>query len=476
MSEDLYTFNEEFNLSVQKKFISLLLYDQTWAKLNGFDIVKPEYFENRTLHNVCKWIHEFYNQYKTLPTKLHLSEKAKDFMNLRGLSTNEFYQYTELLDEIFTIDDNDNFEYFKEKAVVFVRQVAWKKACLNATKALNVNNYEDSLNAAIEEFKKVLAIGAENDLGIDFDSVNLGFLDLLKEDYDKSSMVPTGIPGWDEALGGGFVKKNLHLIGGAPGFGKSRTMAYLTKVALQAYKKVIFITLELSEVETMTNIITSMTGIGMHEMLVPENAKMYEEKLMQFKDVFKPNLVVKFYKPSAVTADTIHNFIQKVIRHKEETTGKEWKPDYILIDYLDKLLPVQKVKGNTYEDIGGVCDDCKNLAITFNCPVISGSQLGRFSWDLKGDEVISMSSIAESARKIHLCHSLTTLNANPAEKELGKVRLYMAKSRSGIPGRQIFVDNNLGKCNMTECIEPWDAKDVFASTAGVATNIKTNSK
>ena len=48
------------------------------------------------------------------------------------------------------------------------------------------------------------------------------------------------------------------------------------------------------------------------------------------------------------------------------------------------------------------------IAITFSCPVISGSQLGRISWDLKGDEVISMSSIAESAKKVHLAHSLTT--------------------------------------------------------------------
>ena len=355
---------------------------------------------------------------------------------------------------------------------MFVRQAAWKQVLAQGADTLKEGNYEEAINA----FKKVLTLGSENDLGLDFsDTTTEKFLDLLKEDYDKGSMLQTGIPGWDKALGGGFVKKNLHLIGAAPGGGKSKTMAFLTKQALMTSKKVVFITLELSETETQANINCAITGLNMYQMLNPENRNEFEHKLAMFKDTFNPQCIVKFYKPGAITADTIHNFIQKVIQYKEETLGISWKPDVIFVDYLDKLLPTQKVKGNIYEDVGGVATDLKNLAITFDCPFISGSQLGRYTWSIKGDQVVNMDAIAESAQKIHLAHSLTTLNANPAEKEQGKVRLYLAKSRSGIPGTVVWCNNDLGKCKMEE-IEPWNPNTMITTTTFTIKDTTTGSK
>ena len=128
-----------------------------------------------------------------------------------------------------------------------------------------------------------------------------------------------------------------------------------------------------------------------------------------------------------------------------------------------------------YEDVGGVATDLKNLGITFDCPVISGSQLGRYTWTLKGDQVINLDAIAESAQKVHICHSLTTLNANPAEKEQGKVRLYMAKSRSGIPGSVVWCNNDLGKCRMHE-IEPWDPNTMITTTTFSIKDAQNGSK
>ena len=45
------SFDTEFTLDIQKKFLQLLIFDQKWAALNGLDIIKPEFFENRILTN-----------------------------------------------------------------------------------------------------------------------------------------------------------------------------------------------------------------------------------------------------------------------------------------------------------------------------------------------------------------------------------------------------------------------------------------
>ena len=458
MSNDLnQSFDSEFTLAVQKKFLSLMIYDPSWTKISGLDVIKPEYFENHYLQNICKWIRNYTKKYKTVPTKLVLQEKAKDLINNKTLQEREYFTYQDYIDEIFTIQDSDDYEFFKDKAVKFARMAAWKQALNDATGALTITNYEQALS----KFTEVLQIGMENDLGIDYTNRNPEeSLELLNDDYDPKNMIKTGIEGWDRALGGGFTRNNIHIIGACPGGGKSRIMAFLAKQAICAGKKVIFITLELSEVETEANINSAVTGLTLHDMLNPENREEFIRKRNAFINTFGGEIMIKFYRPGSINTDTIHNYIRKVINDKKESlNGIEWKPDLIIVDYLDKLLPIQKVRANSYEDMGAVANDLKNLAISFGCPLITGSQLGKYSWNVSGNDVISMDSIAESAQKVHLAHSMTTVNFNPGEKALSRARLYLAKSRSGIPNSIVWVENNLGKCCLTE-IEPWDPKQV----------------
>jgi len=472
MEEINNSFEEEFNTDVQIKFIGLLVQDKTWAELNGFDLIKPEYFENRILNRVCSWIHSYYKKRKDIPTKLILTEEAKNYANDHN-DMQSYFKYEQIINDIYTVEGGDAArEEFKEKVITFIKQAKWKQTLKNGTLAFSINN----VNQAIERFKEILAIGTENDLGLDMSTLsNDDFLAMMGETYDKKNMIKTGIPGWDAALGGGFVKDNLHILGGAPGFGKSKTMAYLAKQALMDGKKVVFITLELSEVETMANIKIAISGISFFDMLKPENRIEFDSKCANFENTFSKDLVVKFYKPATVNCDTIENYIMKVIQYKKEKEGRDWKPDVIYLDYLDKLLPTQKIKGSLYEDIGGVTDDCKNLAITFHCPVISGSQLGRSVWNIKGSEVISLDSLAESARKAHLAHSITTINVNPGEKAVGKARLFMAKSRSGKPGTTIYIEQNLGKCLLYE-VDPWDPETLQGTTGYTIKSVMSSSK
>lgn len=454
-----HSFDEDFSISVQKKFLSLLVFDRGWADFTGFSIITPKCFENQILSNICYWIHSYHKKYTGAPTKAACCKMMEDFINEHHLGTKDYYVYKQYIDDIFELQETDDLEFFKQKAIDFTRKVAWENLLKNGTDTLRAGNYEDAINA----FRKVLLIGSESDLGLDMSTLTMDeFMKGLSESYDKENMLSTGIEEWDAALNGGFVKNNIHLICAPPGGGKSRTMAYLAKHALTMYKKVIFITLELNEHETMANIYTSATGMTLRDMMDIRNREEFTYKLNMFKNTFNPNIVVKFFKPNAITTDTIHNFIYKIMQEKKEKFGIDWKPDVIFIDYMDKLLPTQKMRGNAYEDGGLVATDCKNLAISFSCVLVTASQLGRYTWSLQGDNVVTMDSVAESAQKVHLAHSMTTLNANPAEKENNKVRLYIAKSRTGTPGKIIFCENNLGKCNLKQ-IEPWDPNTLMTT-------------
>jgi len=271
------------------------------------------------------------------------------------------------------------------------------------------------------------------------------------------------IPVYDLTVDGNIPNFQLDaqvFVHNCPGGGKSRIMAFLTKQAVMAGKRVIFISCELDETETMANINSSITGLSMYDILKPENREEFIKRITNFKNTFGGNLKIKFYGPKTVNCDTIHNYIRKVMQEeKEKLNGIEWKPDFIVVDYMDNLLPIQKMKGSLYEDGGAVANDLKNLAISFDCPIVTGSQLGKFSWNIKEGDVISMDSIAESAAKVHLAHSMTTVNSNPGEKALGRARLFLAKSRSGSANSVVWVENDLPRCRLRE-IDEWSPKDV----------------
>lgn len=283
-------FEDEFGLDVQKKFIGLLLRDKTWAELNGFDIIKPEYFQNKILKLICKWIHDYHREYKDFPTKLVLSEQAKTYVNDNHLPINEYFLYTTALDDIFFIEGGEaDIEFFKNKAITFVRQQAWKAALGKGTDALKINNYQE----AIDKFREVLTLGAENDLGIDYSTITPEeFISVLGETYDKSNMIQTGIEAWDDALGGGFVKDNVHLLGAC----------LLGKVKIKTNKGLISIE-ELSKLDNYNELeIYSFDG---QKKIVSKIQNVFETKKV------KKLINLKFNNGKSIQCTLDHKFVIK---------------------------------------------------------------------------------------------------------------------------------------------------------------------
>lgn len=458
MSEDnSYSFENEFTLPVQEKILSLLIFEAEWAKLDGLEVIKPEYFENKALKAICTWIHRYYKKNKDTPTKDVLLQEAQDYVNKYNLPSKDYYSIKDKIENIYYLEESRDMEYFKQKAIDFVRQIEWKKALARGGDCFKKGNFDEAVNA----FKSILSIGSETNLGIDLSETDGNkIIDAIKESYDPNKMIKTGIDQLDEALGGGLVKNSLSLFAATSGGGKSKFLSFLTKECLKRKKRVVYISLELTEEETMQNILTSMTGLTLSELMREENRAAFNENLDHFRTVYSDNVIVKFYKPNAITANTIHNFIQKVINVKKNKGFLDWRPDIIILDYMDKMLPIDKPKDSSiYETGANVASDCKNLAITFECPVVTGSQVGRSAWNITGDEVVSIASVAESAAKIHLCHNFVSFNQNPNEKDLGLSRFYVGKARSGKTGKVIYIEHNLSRNSFT-AREPWTQESI----------------
>ena len=68
-----------------------------------------------------------------------LKQKAEDLVNKYSLTPKEYFQYQQLIEEIFDVSESDDYEYFKEKAVTFAQTATWKAALYAATNCLKIH-------------------------------------------------------------------------------------------------------------------------------------------------------------------------------------------------------------------------------------------------------------------------------------------------------------------------------------------------
>jgi len=453
MNDDNTKF--DFDEELQFKILQLCVQDYQWTTSVGLEIIDAKFFDNEMYGKIFNWIKYLTQKYNTDIKMPILKDCATKVYNEQRITLDQKIIYDQIIERLYdSLDDFTNgIEYLKERALEFAKKEKFRMGLQQAVNLLKLdpNAYEQ----AIPIMEKSLAVGSGLNLGMDLKRDILNLPQILGKKYDRVNMISTGLKGLDEAIGGGWINGTLSLIAAASGGGKSRAMSYFAAEALKQGKKVVYITLELDEDETLANVVSSLTDKTWWDMMNPDpNARLeYQSAAEKVKDTLNANLKVKFYVNKTISTQTINAYLMR-LRSSEGFT-----PDLVVVDYMDLLLPIEKPRSRSeesdYSSLGIVCFELIGLGKAFNVPIISGSQLNRSAFDITGNQVVSMASLSDSARKVFNCHNLITINRNPSEKELGKARLYLAKARTGHQNEIVYTNYDLGKCKIQE-VPPYD--------------------
>ncbi len=464
MNDDNTKF--DFDEDLQFKILQICVQDYQWATSVGLEIIESKFFDNEMYGKIFDWVKYLMQKYNTEIKMPVLKDCATQVYNSQKITLEQKVLYDKVIERLYdSLDDFSNgMEYLKERALEFAKKEKFRQGLQQAVNLLKLdpNAYEQ----AIPIMEKSLSVGAGLDLGMDLKRDILMLPQILGKKYDRVNMISTGLKGLDEAIGGGWINGTLSLVAAASGGGKSRAMAYFAAQALLQGKKVIYVTLELDEDETLANVVSSLTDKTWWDMMNPDpNAKLeYQAAAEGVKEKLNANLKVKFYINKTISSQVIMAYIMR-LKNSEGFT-----PDLIIIDYMDLLLPIEKPKGRNeesdYSALGIVCFDLIKLGKMFNIPVISGSQLNRSAFDITGNQVVSMASLSDSARKVFNCHNLITINRNPTEKDLGKARLYLAKARTGHQNEIVYTNYDLGKCKIEE-VAPYDPTEESVNAVNI---------
>lgn len=158
------------------------------------------------------------------------------------------------------------------------------------------------------------------------------------------------------------------------GCGKSLGMCHMASAALAEGRNVLYITLEMAEEKIAERIDANLFDVRIDQLKDLSKAS-FSNKVKGISDKTKGKLVVKEY-PTA--SAHVGHFRALLLELKLK---KKFEPDIIYIDYLN-ICASSRMKGlsgsiNTYSLIKSIAEEIRGLAVEFNVPIWSATQVTR---------------------------------------------------------------------------------------------------
>jgi replicative DNA helicase len=341
-----------------------------------------------------------------------------------------------------------HYDWFMQEFEGFSRRQELERAILKAADLLEKGEY-DPVEKLI---KDAVQISLTKDMGTDyFDNPAAR----INRYFNTGGQVSTGWPQMDRILYGGFSRGELNIFAGGSGSGKSLVMMNMALSWLQSGLSGVYITLELSEELCSLRTDAMLSGMGTKEIrkdidTTTLKVKMVSKKAGQYR--------VKWL-PAQSTINDIRSYLKEV----QIQTGI--KIDFVMVDYLDLLMPVS-VKVNPNDQFikdKYVAEELRNLAKELNILLVTASQLNRSAVE---EIEFDHSHIAGGISKINTADNVFGIFTSRAMKERGKYQMQCMKSRSSTGvGHKIDLEYNIETMRITDA-----GGDNANGTGGVNTN------
>jgi hypothetical protein len=326
----------------------------------------------------------------------------------------------EQLKEAYKASDDD-LAYVEEEFSNFCKNQQLKKALLTSVDLLNAGDY-DSIRNLVDN---ALKAGGDKNLGLEYSKD----VESRYREEDRNP-IPTPWTLFNDLLQGGLGEGDFGLIFGNPGGGKSWTLIALGAHAVQLGFNVIHYTLELGESYVGRRYDACLTGIPVNNIMGFKDQ--VEKEILELPG----NLVIKEYSPGKASISTIESHIQKCI-------DLDFKPDLIIIDYVD-LLRSKRNNRERKDEIDDIYLSTKGLARELKLPIWSVSQVNRAG---AKDDVIEGDKAAGSYDKVMITDVAISLSRKKEDKVAGTGRFHIMKNRYGGDGMTFGakIDTSTGR-------------------------------
>ncbi len=296
----------------------------------------------RTHNDVWNFIRLYFDNNSSVPPASLVIEKFRDFVPVEGVGATKHH-----LEELQT-------EYLNDSLKDILRSAAGEVQGGNGTEALN------GLITKTSELKKNTSAIRDID-ATDLDSALAYFEKIQEQKLTGQIGIKTGLPGFDNYLPSGIMPGQLGVFLAYPGIGKSWLALYFAVQAWKQGKSPLVISLEMSETEVRNRVFAIMgEGLWSHRKL--SNGEIELDMLKNWhanKVAGKPEFHI-------ISNDNGGEVNPSVVRGKID----QYKPDFVIVDYLQLMSPNQKSENETVR-MKNLSRELKLMAISEEVPIIA---------------------------------------------------------------------------------------------------------
>lgn len=412
----------------QRLFINAMLSDPgLFARVNP--ILKPEYFD-ASMQGAVQFIQEYFAANRGIP------------------SAPIFQAATKSTPEIFQIPRHD-VQFLADQIAQFCQASAMIMVARKSPSLIEKQDY----GALIEQFKAAAQIGLLEDLGIEYFENPEERLSRL-ETTDK--LISTGWKDVDALIGGGVGRQELITFLAPSGGGKSVNMLNLGVNLLEQGLHGVVISIEMKDTKFATRADQMIASIASRE-IVTQQARV-AHAINQFHERTGSRLFIKRMREAVTNS----NHILAYLRELEST--KAFRPDWVVVDYLDIMQPTRKVDAtNMFLKDQCVSEEVRGIGHDYDCIMISGSQLGKHSTDAINDgRKMHQGDVQGGSSKTNTSDLMIATVKTDAMHEAGEYRFEFPKARNS-------------DASSKTCMMRWN-KETLRVTDGSAPELSLNRK
>jgi len=343
--------------------------------------LKRDYFLDNTDKILYDKIKSFIDEYNSIPSKDALTIAAQ---NDKSLSED---QYKEVVEAIHNLDPTEhNKDWLYKETEKFCKDKAIYNAILSSIAIIDGRDKGKSEDGIPQLLQDALGVCFDNNVGHDY----IDSADKRYEYYHRvETRVPFDLDYFNKITNGGMPNKTLNVCLAGTGVGKSLFMCHVAASVLAQNKNVLYITLEMAEERIAERIDANLMNITMDQLKDLPKA-IFDSRIEKIRGKTEGTLIIKEYPTTGAHTGHFKALLNEL------QLKKQFKPDIIIIDYLNICASSRFKAGsniNSYTLIKSIAEELRGLAVEENVPILSATQTTRSGY---GNTDVELTDTSES--------------------------------------------------------------------------------
>lgn len=406
-------------MRIEDQIIQNLIFTDDFAR-KVIPFTKAEYFSERTDVIVVDEIIKFFNTYNKHITKEILEIEVLGRKDLTQKEAKELPAF------IRSIENKDtNLEWLVTETEKFYQKRAVYLAILDSIQIIDGKDSKRSEDAIPSLLQDALSVTFDTQIGHDY-------IDDSESRYDfyhrKEEGIRFDIDLLNEITGDvGLRPKTLSCVAARTGGGKSIFLCHVAASTLMQGKNVLFVSMEMSEERIAERIDANLFNTPIPQLRNLDKEQ-FNNRINKVRNKTHGKLVIKEYPTGSAHAGHFRALLEDL------RTKKNFVPDMIIVDYMN-ICSSQRIRNNqanSYTIVKSISEELRSLAIEYNVPVVTATQLNRGGVD---NSDVGMTDTSESFGAVMTFDLYLALIRTDELDNLGQILVKQLKNRYSDPSK-----------------------------------------